>query len=88
MIDPFARKSSNLSNPGRDYMPVQPDDAADLHDVAISLYVESAGAVTFQSIAGQTRTVMVSDYGWIFCGVRRVLATGTTALGIHAITLS
>jgi hypothetical protein len=88
MTNPFHNKSSNLSDPGRDYMPVTPDDAAELPVVAVSLYIESAGAVSFESVTGQVRTVMMPDFGWLFCGVRRVLATGTTALGIHAITAS
>jgi len=88
MTNPFSRRAATLSGPGIDYQPVTPDDAIDLPDVAASLYVESAGEVAFVSVKGQSRTVAVPDFGWIICGVRRVLATGTTASGIHAVVVT
>ncbi len=88
MSNPFARRASSLAGPGIDYLPVTPDDASDLPDVAASLYVEGAGSVAFVSVKGITRTVAVPDFGWIVCGVARVLATGTTASGIHAVVVS
>ncbi|WP_114286429.1 spike base protein, RCAP_Rcc01079 family [Candidatus Halocynthiibacter alkanivorans] len=88
MSNPFDNRTASLAGPGRDYVPVTPDDATDLSDVAISLYMETGGAVSFISVAGQSRTVLVADFGWIVCGVQRVLATGTTATGIHAVVLS
>lgn len=88
MTNPFSRRASSLAGPGIDYLPVTPDDAADLPDVAASLYVEGAGSVTFVSVKGQTRTVAVPEFGWIVCGVTRVLATGTTATGIHGVVVS
>ena len=88
MPNPFSRRSSSLSGPGVDYVPVTPDDTTDLADVAASLYVEGGGTVAFVSVKGQSRTVVVPDYGWLVCGVVRVLATGTTASGIHAVVVS
>lgn len=88
MHNPFETRSTSLSGPGIDYAPVTPDDGADLPIVAISLFVETGGAVTFVSQKGQTRTVNLPDYGYLTCGVRRVQATGTTASGIHAITVT
>ncbi|WP_112320881.1 spike base protein, RCAP_Rcc01079 family [Oceanibium sediminis] len=88
MTNPFSRRASSLSGPGTDYNPVTPDDATDLPDVAASLYVEGAGTVAFISVKGESRSVAVPDFGWIICGVARVLATGTTATGIHAVVVS
>jgi uncharacterized cupin superfamily protein len=53
----------------------------------MALYVESGGAVTFVSEKGSTRTVTLGDFAILPTGVRRVLATGTTATGIHAFTV-
>ncbi|MEO1313475.1 MAG: hypothetical protein AAFV27_06325 [Pseudomonadota bacterium] len=88
MTNPFSRRASSLSGPGVDYVPITPDDGTDLADVAASIYVEGGGAVQFVSIKGQTRTVTVPDFGWIICGAVRILATGTTASGIHAVVVS
>ena len=88
MTNPFSRRASSLAGPGIDYLPVTPDDAADLPDVAASLYVEGAGSVAFVSVKGETRTVADPEFGWIVCGVTRVLATGTTATGIHGVVVS
>ena len=88
MSNPFSRRAATLSGPGIDYLPVTPDDATDLPDVAASLYVEGAGQVAFVSVKGQSRSVAVPDFGWVICGVSRVLATGTTATGIHAVVVS
>lgn len=88
MTNPFSRRASSLSGPGIDYVPVTPNDATDLQDVAASLYVETGGTVSFVTVKGATRTVKVADYGWIVCGATRVRATGTTASGIHAVVVS
>lgn len=87
MKNPFENRQPSLAGPGHDYLPVTPDDATDLSEVAVALYVETGGAVAITTINGTTRTVTVPDFGWILCGVSRVLATGTTAAGIHAITV-
>ncbi len=87
MSNPFEHRQSSLSGPGRDYVPVSPDDASDLAKVAVSLFVETGGAVTFVTVSGATRTVTVPDFSWVVCGASRVMATGTTASGIHAITI-
>jgi hypothetical protein len=88
MNDIFSSNAPTMSGPGRDYAPVTLSDTVDLATLAIALYVETGGAVSFISAAGTTRTVAVPDFGWILCGVRRVRATGTTAVGIHAVTIS
>lgn len=85
MTDLFSTRSASLNGPARDYLPVVPDDATALPGTAVALYVETGGQIAFVSAAGQTRSVVVADGGWILCGVRKVLATGTTADGIHAL---
>jgi enoyl-CoA hydratase/carnithine racemase len=87
MFNPFANRAFDIGGPARDYAPVTPDDAAPLPQVGVGLYVEVGGAVRFLSEGGLERTVEVSDYGWILCGVRKVFATGTTASGIHALSV-
>lgn len=88
MPNPFSRRASSLAGPGVDYVPVTPDDNTDLPDVAASLYVQGGGTIAFISVKGNSRTVVVPDYGWLVCGVTRVLAAGTTASGIHAVVVS
>jgi hypothetical protein len=88
MPNPFETRSTSLSGPGTDYVPVIPDDLTDLSDTAVALYVETGGAVSFVSQRGEERVVRLSDFGFLPCGVRRVKATGTTAVGIHAIIVT
>jgi hypothetical protein len=85
MFDPFAKRAFDIAGPARDYVPVTPSDATPLPQVAVSVYAEIGGKVAFISASGAQRIVEVSDYGWIVCGVRQVLATGTTATGLHAL---
>lgn len=88
MTNPFSTRSSSLSGPATDIIPVTPDDTDDLSTVAIGLYVEAGGAITFEPVEGAERTVNVSDFAILPVGVRRVRATGTTAGGIHALVLT
>lgn len=84
MTDPFKNRAPNLNGPATDIWPVTPSDVADLPSVALALYVESGGAVSFVSQSGQTRVVALADNAILPVGMRRVNATGTTASGIHA----
>ncbi|MEL6336610.1 MAG: hypothetical protein AAFQ88_08185 [Pseudomonadota bacterium] len=88
MNDPFLNRATSVTGPGIDYVPVTPDDLTDMATVAVALYAEGAGSVTFISQKGVQRSVQVPSYGYLLCGVRRVLATGTTATGLHAIVVS
>lgn len=87
MTNPFENRSLSLRGPATDMSPVTPDDGADLPDVAVALYIETGGAVAFVTVAGQSRLVSVADNSILPVGVGRVLATGTTASGIHAFVL-
>lgn len=84
MSNPFETRSASLSGPARDLVPVTPSDATALSQVAVALYVETGGLVSFVSEAGVTRSVALTDGAILPVGVRQVLASGTTASGIHA----
>lgn len=85
MSNPFLNRTPSLNGPALDIIPVAPSDATDLPDVAIALYVETGGDIAVVTANGQTRTVAVSDFSYLPVGVQRVLATGTTATGLHAL---
>jgi hypothetical protein len=84
MTSPFKNRTLALNDPKRDIISIVPDDNADLGQIAIALYIESGGDLTFVSEAGHTRSLKVADFAILPVGVRRVLATGTNATGIHA----
>ncbi len=88
MKDPFDNRIPSLNGPGFDLQPVTPDDGADLSQVAVALYIETGGTLSFVTAAGVNRSVTLPDYMILPVGTRRVLATGTTATGIHAFTVS
>ncbi len=87
MINPFENRAVSLQGPATDIHPVTPDDSANLQAVAIALYVQTGGTVSFETVAGGERQLEVPDFSILPVGVRRVNATGTTASGIHALVL-
>ena len=87
-MNPFANRTLSLSGPATDAMPVTPDDDTDLAQVAIGLYVETGGTISVITAAGKTRSLAVADFSILPLGVRRVRATGTTAVGLHALVLA
>lgn len=87
MSNPFTRRTMSLSGPATDIVPVVPSDSANLADIALALYIETGGALTIEPVQGSVRTVQVADFSILPVGVKRVHATGTTALGIHALVL-
>lgn len=88
MTNPFENRAPSLNGPATDILPVTPNDGADLSSVAVALYVETGGVISFVSVSGETRSVTVTDFSILPVGTQRVLATGTTANGIHAFTVS
>jgi len=85
MSNPFQdRKREELNGSVTDMVPVTPSDSVDLANVAIGLYITVAGNVTFHNMDGVSRTIAVPDNFYLICSVSRVLATGTTSTGIHA----
>ena len=89
MTNPFSGRVAAIGGPATDIVPVTPNDAIDLPDVAIALYVETGGTVVLDSVnGGGARWVVVPDGMILPVGVRRVRATGTTATGVHALVLT
>ena len=88
MNNPFENRVSSLSGPATDILPITPDDMALLPEVAIALYVETGGTLSFVTVRGQSRSVSVSDNSILPVGARQVNATGTSAAGIHAMVIA
>lgn len=86
MNNPFDDRISSTAGIARDTVPVTPSDTEDLPNVAASLYIETGGTIVFQpeNLNAPQRTITVPDFFTFPCGVRRVLASGTSATGIHA----
>ena len=87
-MNPFAHRARSIHGPATDALPVTPDDATDLPMVAIALYVETGGTVVLDTVAGETRTIVMADFSILPLGTARVRATGTMAAGIHALVLA
>ncbi|MDF2235364.1 hypothetical protein P2H44_22645 [Albimonas sp. CAU 1670] len=85
MANPFNGHSPARWGVGSDLAPVTPSDTVALETPAIGLFVEGAGDVVFVSAAGATRTVNLPAHGYLAVAVLQVLATDTTATGIHAV---
>ncbi|KAA2311709.1 hypothetical protein DL237_18765 [Pseudooceanicola sediminis] len=84
MRNPFESRAQALNGPSQDLVPVTPADDTDLAQVAVALFVETAGTIAFMSVKGELRSVKVGDFSILPVGVRQVQASGTTASGIHA----
>jgi hypothetical protein len=90
MANPFEGVSGQLNGSVYDMVPVTPADGSDnlgTGNIAIGLYVTGEGNVTFHNKDGVSRTVTVPDNFYLICSIKRVLSTGTTATGIHALVL-
>lgn len=87
-MNPFENRIKALSGPATDALPVTPDDITDLPHVAIGLYVETGGTLSIVTVTGETRSLAVADFSILPVGAQRVNATGTTAIGIHALVLA
>jgi hypothetical protein len=87
MANPFTGRTASLNGPAHDIVPVTPNDGADLPDVAVALYVETAGTLRVTTVSGNTRDLSVADFAIVPVGITRVHATGTSATGIHAYTV-
>lgn len=88
MSNPFHNRAASLNGPARDLHVVTPSDSTDLPEVAVAFYASHAGDVTLITVNDQTRTVAVGEFMIVPVGVKRILATGTTATGIHVFTVS
>ncbi|MCV2882219.1 hypothetical protein [Actibacterium sp. XHP0104] len=88
MKNPFENRAPSLNGPATDILPVTPSDTTDLPQIAVALYVETGGVVAFITAAGETRSVTLPDFAFLPVGASRILATGTTATNIHALTVA
>lgn len=88
MTNPFKNRAPSLAGPATDIRPVAPDDSNDLPVMALALYVETGGAIRLISATGDERQVAVANFSLLPVGTMRVLETGTTASGIHALTVA
>lgn len=87
-MNPFKNRTPSLNGPAQDIVPVVPSDTSDFDTVAVALYIETGGTLAFTTVAGSDRNVSVPDATLLPVGARAVKATGTSAQGIHALTLS
>jgi hypothetical protein len=87
MRDPLVTRAASTTGPATDLIPVTPSDTTDLAEMAMALFVEAGGALRVVTRRGETRTVVVDDQTLLPVAVRRVLATGTTATGVHALVV-
>jgi hypothetical protein len=88
LTNPFENRTSSLSGPATDILPVTPSDSTDLSEVAIALYIETGGTLSLITARGGARTISVADKSILPVGVRKVNATGTSATGIHAMVIA
>ena len=87
MKDEFESYTAGLTSPARDAAPIVPNDAADLSFVTRGLYVGSAGDVQVRMASGDTVTFENMAAGVVYpVRIARVLATGTTASALIALS--
>jgi hypothetical protein len=87
--DPLDNLSGGASGPGRRAASVTPSDASDLSSYARGLYVGGTGDLVVIPVGnadGAPVTFKAHPIGYMPVAVRRVLATGTTATNILAIS--
>lgn len=77
-------KAVVLSSPITGAAAVTPNDATDLPEVTLSLYVGTAGSLKVTMFDGSVVTYPAIAVGRHGLRVRRVWATGTTATGLVA----
>ena len=87
--DPLDNLSGGASGPGRRASAVTPSDAGDLSAYARALYVGGVGDLVVIPVGnadGSPVTFKAHPIGYMPVAIRRVLATGTTATNILAIS--
>lgn len=88
MANPFHNRGPNEHGLVHDMIEVALSDSSDnvgTGNVAVGLYIETGGTVVFLNKDGNERTVVVPDFFYLTCSVKRVKSSGTTASGIHAL---
>ena len=87
--DPLDNLSGGAAGPGRRAAAVTPSDANDLPTYARALYVGVAGDLAVIPVGnadGAPVTFKAHPVGYVPVAIRRVLATGTSATNILAIS--
>lgn len=85
MQNPFQYASPGLNGMVRRWVQVTPSDIADNvmggDAIGVAIYVENAGDIAFHDLDGTPITMPLPANGMMTTSVRRVLATGTGAVG-------
>lgn len=82
MSNPYAGRV-NAPMTAVDVVPVTPDDGVIFNPPLCELEITGdAGDLVVETLAGTERTITASAGFVLRCGVKRVLATGTTATGV------
>lgn len=88
-IDKFASNPKNLISPSEDFLMVTPSDSVDLTYVSREITVGTAGDLAVIDMHGVTIVILSAIWSAQpvqAIRVTRVLATGTTAVGIFVKT--
>lgn len=62
---------------------ITPSDSVGFNDIAVGIYAEGAGNIHFIAKDGSEGTRAIAAGGTLVMAVKQVLATGTTATGLH-----
>jgi hypothetical protein len=92
MSNPFSYQNQiNTTGLIKDMVPITLNDNADnvgTDNVAVGLYNEGAGNITFITNEGTERVVAVPANFYLLCSIKRVKFTGTTVTGtLHALVV-
>ena len=87
MLDRFAEHALGLTAPAVRADTVTPDDVADLPAASRAIYIGGTGDVRAETLDGDVVTFVAMQAGAIYpLRLRRVLATGTTATDLLALS--
>lgn len=87
MLDQFAEHAIGLTAPAVRADVVTPDDITDLSVASRAVYVGDTGDLTVETVNGDVVTFVNIQGGGIYpLRVRRILATGTTASNLLALS--
>ena len=81
---PASTRAPAHSNIGVD---IEPVTLGETYEIPAPLYIETGGAISIVTAAGEARTVEVADFASFPIAVSRVNAAGTTATGIHRVLI-
>lgn len=86
MFDKFRNFATRLESPAVFMEAVTPSDIVDLPTPSRALNVAESGMVRVTTVGGSTGDLFIASGGAFPVRVRRIWATGTTALGIVALS--